>query len=58
MTTLRISNIQKNTTGSPALVGIQVKQRGDYDALLARMDAHRINYQTLNDEQTLFELLI
>ena len=35
-----------------------VKRPGDYEALLARMDKHRISYQTLNDEQTLFELLI
>ena len=47
-----------NRESGPALVGIQVQRPGDYDALLGRMDAHRISYQTLNDEQTLFELLI
>ncbi len=50
---------KKHNRGSgPALVGIEVKRPENYDALLERMDAHRINYQTLNDEQTLFELLI
>lgn len=47
-----------NRESGPALVGIQVKRREDYDKLLARMDAHRINYQTLNDSRTLFELLV
>lgn len=50
---------KKHNRGSgPALVGIQVKERTDYEALLQRMDQHRINYQPLNDSQMLFELLV
>ena len=50
---------KKHNRGSgPALVGIQVQEKGDYDALIQRMDEHRINYQNLNDQQMLFELLI
>jgi threonine dehydratase len=47
-----------NRESGPALVGIQVKRREDYEALLQRMDQHRINYQTLNDSGMLFELLV
>ena len=42
----------------PALVGIQVEQRSDYDTLIERMNAHNILYQTLNDSQMLFDLLV
>lgn len=47
-----------NRESGPALVGIQVLKREDYDELLQRMDQHRINYQTLNDQKMLFDLLV
>ncbi len=47
-----------NRDTGPALVGIEVKERRDYEALLQRMDEHHIDYQTLNDSRMLFELLI
>lgn len=47
-----------NRESGPALVGIQVQKRPDYDELLQRMDKHRINYQTLNDQRMLFDLLV
>ncbi len=47
-----------NRDTGPALVGIEVKERSDYEALLQRMDEHHIDYQTLNDSRMLFELLI
>lgn len=47
-----------NRDSGPALVGIQVKERSAYEALLQRMDEHRIDYQTLNDSRMLYELLI
>lgn len=47
-----------NRESGPALVGIQTQQREDYEALLQRMDQHHIHYHTLNDSQTLFELLV
>lgn len=50
---------KKHNRGSgPALVGIQVPQREDYQGLIERMERHKINYQTLNDSQMLFELLV
>ena len=47
-----------NRESGPALVGIQVQKRGDYESLVERMDQHHINYQTLNDSRMLFDLLI
>lgn len=50
---------KKHNRGSgPALVGIQLDKKGDYQKLLARMDKHRINYQHLNNSQMLFDLLV
>jgi threonine dehydratase len=50
---------KKHNRGSgPALVGIQVPEREDYQALIDRMEKHNINYQTLNDSKMLFDLLI
>lgn len=47
-----------NRASGPALVGIQVEQCGDYDALIERMKAQHIDYQPLKDSQMLFELLV
>ena len=47
-----------NREAGPALVGIQVQQYADYDALLQRMEQYHMNYQTLNDSQTLFEMFV
>ncbi|RMF23172.1 MAG: threonine ammonia-lyase [Bacteroidetes bacterium] len=47
-----------NRESGPALVGIQVQKRQDYERLLQRMDAHGVHYQTLNDNPMLFEMLV
>ena len=47
-----------NRDSGPALVGIEVKQPEDYKGLIERMNAHQINFQSLTDNPTLFELLI
>ncbi len=47
-----------NRESGPAMVGIQVKEREDYEHLLERMEQHGISYQTLNDSSLLFEFLI
>lgn len=47
-----------NRESGPALVGIQVERKEDYDALLQRMEANHINYQPLNNSRMLFDLLI
>jgi threonine dehydratase len=40
------------------LVGIQTERKEDYEGLIQRMEQYRINYQTLNDQKMLFDLLI
>lgn len=47
-----------NRESGPALVGIQVEKKEDYDALLLRMEEHHMNYQPLNNSRMLFDLLI
>jgi threonine dehydratase len=42
----------------PALVGIELKDAGDYPALLQRMAAHRFEVIEINRDQTLFEYLV
>ncbi|PHN08385.1 threonine dehydratase [Flavilitoribacter nigricans DSM 23189 = NBRC 102662] len=47
-----------NRESGPALVGIQMEKKEDYDALLQRMEDNHINYQPLNNSRMLFDLLI
>ncbi len=47
-----------NRDRGPALVGLELKRREDYESLIRRMDEHDIDYETLNDNQRLFELLV
>jgi len=47
-----------NRESGPALVGIQTERKEDYEGLIQRMEQYRINYQTLNDQKMLFDLLI
>jgi len=47
-----------NRESGPAIVGIEVKQPGDYAKLLTRMKEHGIIYQAVNESASLFGLLI
>jgi threonine dehydratase len=47
-----------NRETGPALVGILVEQREDYDALVKRMEEYNFSYQPLNNSKMLFDLLI
>lgn len=47
-----------NRATGPAMVGIQLKRKEDYDQLIERMVEHKINFQILNGSKMLFELLI
>lgn len=47
-----------NRESGPALVGIQVLCREDYDRFMARMAQFNINFQPLNESRTLYELLV
>ena len=47
-----------NRENGPALVGIELTQATDYDALVARMRAYKFEIIELNNDQTLFEYLV
>jgi threonine dehydratase len=47
-----------NRDKGPAKIGVEVKNREDAAALLKRMDENNINYQLLNKNKSLFELLV
>ncbi len=42
----------------PALVGVELKRKADYQKLLDRMEEYEIKYQTLNDNPMLFDMLV
>lgn len=55
----RFEYMQKNSkeTG-PALVGVLVKSKKDYEKLLKNMEKYKINYTELNKNDTLFGYLV
>jgi threonine dehydratase len=56
---VRFEFIQKhNKETGPALVGIEVKSREDFEQLLARMNEHQLNYTLINQHENLFEYII
>lgn len=56
---VRFEFIQKhNKETGPALIGIEVKSRDDFESLKARMDAYKLNYTLVNQNENLFEYLI
>ncbi|MFT3980174.1 MAG: threonine ammonia-lyase IlvA [Ferruginibacter sp.] len=42
----------------PALIGIELKSRNDYETLLQKMQQFQINYTELNKDDTLFSYLV
>lgn len=56
---VRFEFIQKhNKESGPALIGIEVKSKEDFNALIARMNDHRLNYTLVNQNENLFEYLV
>lgn len=56
---VRFEFIQKhNKESGPALIGIEVKLRNDFEALIERMKNHRLNYTLVNQNENLFEYLV
>ncbi|HET9486292.1 MAG TPA: threonine ammonia-lyase IlvA [Chryseosolibacter sp.] len=56
---VRFEFIQKhNKETGPALIGIEVKSKEDFDSLIARMDKHKLNYTLVNQNENLFEYLV
>jgi threonine dehydratase len=56
---VRFEFIQKhNKESGPALIGIEVKSRHDFDTLIERMDQYKLNYTLVNQNENLFEYLV
>ncbi|PJZ45759.1 threonine ammonia-lyase [Leptospira brenneri] len=56
---VRFEFIQKNNKESgPALIGIELKSKDDFNSLLTRMDAFHLNFTLVNQDENLFEYLI
>jgi threonine dehydratase len=55
----RFEYMQKtNKEAGPALVGIELQSRHDYEVLLAKMNKYHINYTELNKNDTLFGYVV
>ena len=56
---VHIQYIRKtNKESGPALIGIELAAKEDFDALIRRMEAHGISYEYINENNKLFEILI
>lgn len=56
---VRFEFIQKhNKETGPALIGIEVKSREDFNSLIERMDHSKLNYTLVNQNENLFEYLV
>lgn len=56
---VRFEFIQKhNKETGPALIGIEVKSREDFDSLVKRMNDYKLNYTLVNQNENLFEYLV
>lgn len=56
---VRFEFIQKhNKETGPALIGIEVKAKNDFNSLVQRMDSHQLNYTIVNQNENLFEYLV
>ncbi len=49
---------KNNRENGPAMVGIETKSREDFNAMVKRMDDHKILYRLINDSPELFHLLV
>ncbi len=49
---------KRNSETGPALVGIELKRREDYEPLINRMEEHGIQFLSINDDPMLFEMLV
>ncbi len=56
---VRFEYMQKhNKETGPALVGVELRERKDYDVLLEKMTQYQINYTELNKNDMLFSYLV
>lgn len=49
---------KNNKENGPALVGIELKKREDYESLIERLNKKGFKYKAINKDETLFHLLI
>ncbi|MES1224298.1 MAG: threonine dehydratase, partial [Bacteroidota bacterium] len=55
----RFEYMQKNNKeAGPALVGIELQSRYDYDLLLGKLNQYHIDFTELNKNDTLFGYLV
>ena len=55
----RFEYMQKNNKeAGPALVGVELQSRGDYDKLLQNLNKYQINFTELSKDNTLFSYLV
>ena len=47
-----------NREQGPALVGIELKNREDFEPLIERMNENRVVYEYLNDQPDLFQFMV
>jgi len=47
-----------NRSSGPALVGIELQSKEDFESLIERMKAEGINFEHINDNPMLFEMLV
>ena len=56
---VRFEFMQKhNKEAGPALVGVELKSRTDFEVLLGKMQFYNLNYTLVNEDENLFEYLI
>src|SRR5258706_2538878 len=56
---VRFEFIQKNNKeNGPALIGIELKSKEDYNLLISRMNEFKLNYTEINQNENLFEYLV
>lgn len=56
---VHIQYIKKtNKNSGPALIGIEIAAKEDFEPLIRRMEAHGLKYEYINDNNLLFEILI
>ena len=59
MTSLILSTLKKNSRErGPAVVGLELKNKNDFDGLVQRMKEKDINFEYLNNRPDLFQFLI
>lgn len=49
---------KNNRDSGPALVGIELKNQGDFPSLIQRMQEAKINFEHINNNPMLFEMLV